>query len=438
MIFTRPGRDHPVSQDSSIEDRESEASRRLAGALDPSVIDRLLAEAQSSGTPIDGVDGLLNQMTKAVIERALQAEMTHELGYPYADPAGAGSGNSRNGTSTKTVSTTNGPVVIDVPRDRNGEFEPKIVPKRARRLGQIDEMILSLYARGLSTRDIEAHLLEIYGVAASRELISNVTDVVTDEIEIWRSRPVDEVYPIVYIDGIRLKVRDKGAVTIKVAHLAVGVDVEGRKHALGVWIAEVEGAKFWHSVLTQLRNRGLRDILIACCDGLSGLPEAITAVFPDTVVQTCVVHVMRNAMRFVSYQDRKKVAAGMRRIYTAPTLESAELEFKNLDSEFGAQYPGVIDVWRRAWPEFIPFLDYPAELRRIVYTTNAIESINYQLRKITKTRGHFPSDEAAMKLLYLGLRNISSKRGGESGTGTHGWKIALNTLVVLFPGRLPL
>ena len=336
------------------------------------------------------------------------------------------------------MSTTNGPVVIDVPRDRNGEFEPKIVPKRARRLGQIDEMILSLYARGLSTRDIEAHLLEIYGVAASRELISNVTDVVTDEIEIWRSRPVDEVYPIVYIDGIRLKVRDKGAVTIKVAHLAVGVDVEGRKHALGVWIAEAEGAKFWPSVLTQLRNRGLRDILIACCDGLSGLPEAITAVFPDTVVQTCVVHVMRNAMRFVSYQDRKKVAAGMRRIYTAPTLESAELEFKNLDSEFGAQYPGVIDVWRRAWPEFIPFLDYPAELRRIVYTTNAIESINYQLRKITKTRGHFPSDEAAMKLLYLGLRNISSKRGGESGTGTHGWKIALNTLVVLFPGRLPL
>jgi len=427
-----------VSQDSSIEDRESEASRRLAGALDPSVIDRLLAEAQSSGTPIDGVDGLLNQMTKAVIERALQAEMTHELGYPYADPAGAGSGNSRNGTSTKTVSTTNGPVVIDVPRDRNGEFEPKIVPKRARRLGQIDEMILSLYARGLSTRDIEVHLLEIYGVAASRELISNVTDVVTDEIEIWRNRPVDEVYPIVYIDGIGLKVRDKGAVTIKVAHLAVGVDVEGRKHALGVWIAEAEGAKFWHSVLTQLRNRGLRDILIACCDGLSGLPEAITAVFPDTVVQTCVVHVMRNAMRFVSYQDRKKVAAGMRRIYTAPTLESAELEFKNLDSEFGAQYPGVIDVWRRAWPEFIPFLDYPAELRRIVYTTNAIESINYQLRKITKTRGHFPSDEAAMKLLYLGLRNISSKRGGESGTGTHGWKIALNTLVVLFPGRLPL
>lgn len=238
--------------------------------------------------------------------------------------------------------------------------------------------------------------------------------------------------------GSPIKVRDKGAVTTKVAYLAVGVDVEGRKHALGLWIAEAEGAKFWMSVLNQLRNRGLRDVLILCCDGLTGLPDAVTSVFPDTVVQTCVVHVVRNAMTFVSYQDRKKVAAGMRAMYTAPSLEAAEVELRNLDNDFGKQYPGVIDVWRRAWSEFIPFLDYPPELRRIVYTTNAIESINYQLRKVTKTRGHFPSDEAAMKLLYLGLRNISSKRGGESGTGTCGWKVALNTLVVLFPGRLPL
>lgn len=242
-----------MSQDISIDDHEAEAARRLAGALDPSMIDALWADAKTTGTPIDGVDGLLNQMTKAVIERALQAEMTHELGYARDDPAGVGSGNSRNGSGRKTISTTNGSVTLDVPRDRNGTFEPKIVPKRARRLGQIDEMILSLYARGLSTRDIEAHLLEVYGVKASRELISNVTEVVTDEIEIWRNRPVDEVYPIVYIDGLRIKVRDKGAVTIKVAHLAVGVDVDGRKHALGLWIAEVEGAKFWHSVLTQLR-----------------------------------------------------------------------------------------------------------------------------------------------------------------------------------------
>jgi len=422
----------------SVEDRDAEASRRLVGALDPSMIDALLADAKIAGTPLDGVDGLLNQMTKAVVERALAAEITHDLGYERDDPAGVGTGNSRNGFATKTISTTNGPITIDVPRDRNGTFEPKIVPKRARRLGQIDEMILSLYSRGMSTRDIEAHLFEVYGVKASRELISNVTDVVTDEIEIWRNRPVDEVYPIVYVDGLRIKVRDKGAVTIKTAYLVIGVDVEGRKHALGCWIAETEGAKFWHSVLTQLRNRGLRDILICCCDGLSGLPEAITSAFPDTVVQTCVVHVVRNAMRFVSYQDRKKIAAGMRTIYTAPTVEAAELALTDLDGEWGRQYPGVIDVWRRAWNEFIPFLDYPVELRRVVYTTNAIESINFQLRKITKTRGHFPSDEAAMKLLYLGLRNISSKRGGESGTGTSGWKMALNTLVVLFPGRLPL
>jgi putative transposase len=427
-----------VSLDTSIGDRDVEASRRLAEAFDPSVIDALLADAQATGTPIDGVDGLLNRMTKAVIERALVAEMTHELGYERGDPAGAGSGNSRNGTSQKTISTPNGPVTIEVPRDRNGSFEPRIVPKHARRLGQIDEMILSLYARGMTTRDIEAHLREVYGVNASRELISNVTDVVTDEIELWRNRPVDEVYPIVYIDGIRIRVRDKGAVTVKVAHLVIGVDVEGRKHALGAWIAEAEGAKFWLSVLTELRNRGLRDILICCCDGLSGLPEAITTAFPDTVVQTCVVHVIRNAMKFVSYSDRKKVAAGMRTVYTAPTLEAAELAFAGFEAEFGEQYPGAIDVWRRAWNDFVPFLDYPPELRRIVYTTNAIESINFQLRKITKTRGHFPSDAAAMKLLYLGLRNISSKRGGGSGTGTAGWTIALNTLAVFFPGRLPL
>jgi putative transposase len=438
VIDMAVGKDTRMIQNEVDSDADTAAARRLAEALDPSVIDALLADATAAGTPIDGTDGLLNQMTKAVLERALLAEMTHHLGYERDDPAGHGSGNSRNGSSTKTVSTTNGPVTISVPRDRNGEFEPRIVPKRSRRVGQIDELILSLYARGLSTRDIEAHLREVYGVKASRELISNVTDVVADEIEIWRNRPVDEVYPIVYIDGIRIKVRDKGAVTIKVAHLVIGVDVDGRKHALGCWIAEAEGAKFWHSVLTQLRNRGLRDILIVCCDGLTGLPEAITTVFPQAVVQTCVVHVIRNAMRFVSYQDRKKIAAGMRAIYTAPTVEAAELALKDLDSQWGRQYPGVIDVWRRAWPEFIPFLDYPPELRLVVYTTNAIESINFQLRKITKTRGHFPSDEAAMKLLYLGLRNISSKRGGESGTGTHGWKTALNTLVVLFPGRLPL
>jgi putative transposase len=417
---------------------DTDAAERLAGVLAPAAIDRLLADAEAAGTPIDGTDGLLALMTKAVLERALETEMADHLGYERGDPAGNGSGNSRNGHSVKTVSTTAGPVRIEVPRDRNGEFEPRVVPKRSRRLGQIDEMVLSLYARGMTTRDIEAHLLEVYGVSASRELISKITDVVADEIVTWQNRPVDEVYPIMYVDAIRIRVKDRGVVTVKAAHLVVGIDVDGRKHVLGVWIADDEGAKFWLSVLTQLRNRGLRDVLIVCCDGLTGLPDAITTVFPAAIVQTCVVHVVRNAMKFVSYGDRKAVAAGMRAIYTAPTVEAARAALDDLAADYGRQYPGVIDVWRRAWNEFTPFLDYPPELRKVVYTTNLIESINFQLRKITKTRGHFPSDEAAMKLLYLGIRNISTKRGGENGTGTWGWKQALNTMVILFPGRLPI
>jgi putative transposase len=427
---------HLVTQDTEPSQSDRAAGQRLAKALSAESIDALIKDAKSAGTPLDGVDGLLNQMTKAVIERALQAELTDHLGYDSGDPAGRGTGNSRNGMSSKTVSTMNGPVEISVPRDRAGSFEPAIVPKRSRRIGNIDDMILSLYSRGMTTRDIEAHLREVYGVDASRELISNITDVVVDEIKTWQSRPLDEMYPILYIDGIRIRVKDNGVVTTKVAYLAIGVDVEGRKHALGCWIADTEGAKFWQKVLTDLRNRGMRDVLIACCDGLTGLPDAIGAVFPETVVQTCVVHVVRNAMRFVSYGDRKKLAAAMRAIYTAPNLEGAEVAFNDFDEKFGAQYPGAIDVWRLAWEEFIPFLDYPPELRKIVYTTNAIESINFQLRKITKNRGHFPDKDAAMKLLYLGLRNISSHRGGYSGTGTQNWRVALNTLVKIFPDRL--
>lgn len=415
---------------------EVTAAQRVAEAFSPELIDRLIADARTAGGPVNGVNELLNQMTKAVLERSLQAEMTSHLGYESGDPEGRGTGNSRNGTSTKTVSTRNGPVEITVPRDREGSFEPAIVPKRKRRVGNIDDMILSLYSRGMSTRDIEAHLVEIYGVNASRELISNVTDVVVDEINTWRSRPLDEVYPIVYVDGVRLRVKDNGVVTTKVAYLAMGVDIDGRKHALGLWIADTESAKFWQKVVSDLRNRGVRDILIACCDGLTGLPDAIRTVFPDTVVQTCVVHVLRNAMRFVSYGDRKTIAKAMKNIYTAPTVEAAELALEEFDRTHGQQYPGAVDVWRLAWNDFTPFLDFPPELRKIVYTTNLIESINYQLRKITKTRGHFPDNDAALKLLYLGLRNITSQRGGTSGTGTHGWKVALNTLIAHFPNRI--
>jgi len=417
---------------------ESVAAERVTNVFRPETIDALLAEAQSSDTPIDGAGGLLNQLTKAVLERALAEEMTEYLGYAPGDPAGHGSGNSRNGHTGKTVATVAGPVRLAVPRDRNGSFEPRIVPKGARRVGQLDDLVLSLYSRGMTSRDIQDHLGEIYGIEASPGLVSRITDVVGDEITVWQNRPVDEVYPIVYVDAIRVRVRDQGAVTVKAAHLVVGVDVEGRTHVLGVWTEQTESAKFWHQVLTQLRNRGLQDILILCCDGLTGLPNAARAVFPDTVIQTCVVHVLRNAMAFVSYTDRKHVAAAMKAIYTAPSVEAAEAALGEFRNRFGRQYPGSVAVWERAWPEFIPFLDYPPELRRIVYTTNLIESINYQLRKISKTRGHFPNDAAAMKLLYLGIRNISTKRGGPSGTGTAGWKKALNTLVVLFPGRLPI
>jgi putative transposase len=425
-----------VTQTTTPTASDRQAAQRLAEAMSPSTIDSLIKDAKASGTPLDGVDGLLNQITKAVLERALEAEMSEHLGYEVGDPAGRGTGNSRNGKTSKTVATTNGPLDMRIPRDRNSTFEPRIVPKHARRVGNIEDMILSLYSRGMTTRDIEAHLSEIYGINASRELISNVTEVVVDEIKAWQTRPLDEVYPIVYVDGIRIRVKDAGVVTTKVAYLAIGVDVEGRKHALGCWIQDTEGAKFWAKVLTDLRNRGVADILIACCDGLTGLPDAIRSIFPNTIVQTCVVHVIRNAMRFVSYNDRKEIAAAMRTIYTAPTLEGAELALAEFDKQWGEKYPGAIDVWKLAWDEFIPFLDFPAELRRIVYTTNAIESINFQLRKITKTRGHFPDKDAAMKLLYLGLRNISSRRGGESGTGTQGWKTALNILVTYFPGRI--
>lgn len=414
------------------------ASERLATVFSPELIDRLLADVDTGASPMDGVDGLLNQMTKAVLERALETEMTHHLGYEAGDPAGRGTGNSRNGKTTKTVATTNGPVELTVPRDRDSSFEPRIVPKRARRVGRIEDMILSLYARGMTTRDITAHLAEIYDITVSADLISRVTDVVVDEIKAWQSRTLDEVYPILYVDGIRIRVRDAGVVTSKTAYLAVGVDVDGYKHALGIWIGDGESAKFWAKVCTDLRNRGVADILIACCDGLTGLPDAIRSAFPDTVVQTCVVHVVRNAMRFVSYADRKKIAADMRTVYTAATVDAAEIAFKEFDTKWGTQYPGTIQVWENAWNDFIPFLDYPAELRRIVYTTNAIESINYQLRKITKTRGHFPDTDAATKLIYLGLRNISSTRGGESGTGTHGWKRAMNIFITYFPGRLPI
>jgi len=401
------------------------------------VLDELMARVDAQGAELLGPDGLLSHVTKAVLERAMAEELTGHLGYDKHDPAGRGSGNSRNGTTPKVVLTEAGAIDLDVPRDRNGEFEPIIVPKGTTRLKGFNDRIISLYARGMTVRDVKAHLEEIYGVEVSPDLISKVTDAVWDELEAWRNRPLDAMYPIVYIDALMIKIRD-GVVANRPAYLAVGVDLEGRKHVLGIWIGDSkgEGSKFWLSVFSELKNRGVDDILIVVCDGLTGLPDAIEAVWPHAVIQTCVVHLLRGSFRYASYQDRKRLAATMRPIYTAPSVDAATEAFDDFEAEWGSKYPAIINLWRNSWDVFVPFLDYPPEIRRVVYTTNMIESINYQLRKVTKTRGHFPTEKAALKLLYLAVRNITTERGGTAGTGTHGWKACLNALAIYFPDRI--
>ena len=429
----------------AVDEQQDAAARRLAELLSPAAIDSLIADAEASGMGLDGTQGLFNQMTKAVLERALQIEMADHLGYEKGDPAGQGSGNSRNGMTDKNLITNSWPVQLNVPRDRAGTFEPKIVPKRTRRLGSVDDMILSLYARGVTTRDIKEHLAEVYGAEVSPGLISNVTDVVQDEITQWQTRPIDAVYPIVYIDAIVVKIREGGTVDNRAAHLAIGVDVDGFKHVLGIWIAENEGAKFWQNVLNELVNRGLNDALIVCCDGLTGLPDAIANVWPKAIVQTCVVHLIRASTRFVSQNDRKAVIKSLRPIYEAVNEAAAQQALNDLKHNWGQKYTGLISTWERAWEEFIPFLEFHPAIRKVIYTTNAIESMNYQLRKITKTRGHFPSTDSAIKLIYLGIRNITGRHidgegrfAGKRGTGTYGWNRALNAFATRFGDRLPL
>jgi putative transposase len=429
-----------------LSDEES-AAKRLADAVSDEAVDRMIADAKETGISLlDGPDGLIGQLTARVIERALGAEMDDHLGYEKGDLAGRGTGNSRNGHYGKTVTTQAGPVRISVPRDRNSEFEPQIVKKGQRRAGPVDEIILSLYARGLTTRDIQAHLAEVYGASVSPALISNITDVVQDEIVAWQTRPLDAFYAIIYIDALVVKVRDGGMVQNKAAYLAVGVDADGFKHVLGIWLGGGEGASFWAGVLAELRNRGVKDVLFVCCDGLKGLPEAIKATWKDATVQTCVIHLIRSSLKYISWKDRKRAAAFMRPVYTAVNEAAAKSAMENMRREFGKKAPGMIAAWERAWDEFVPFLKFDAAIRKVIYTTNAIESMNFQLRKITKNRGHFPDDDAAVKLLYLGIRNITGRHidgdglvleRGERGTGTHGWKAALNAFAVQFPGRVP-
>lgn len=415
------------------------AASSPAGLVTDGLLDDFMAKVNTGDLELMGPDGALAALNQAVINRALVDELTVELGYETGDPAGNGTGNSRNGSYTKRVLTDHGEVEVTVPRDRNGEFEPKLIPKHSRRLEGFNQRIIDLYASGMTTRDIRRHVARIYGIEVSAPLVSKVTDGIVEELNDWQNRPLDACYPILYIDALVVKVRDGGTVINKAAYVAVGVDVEGRKHVLGIWIGDGgEGAKWWLNVLTELRNRGLQDALIVCCDGLKGLPGAIETTWPHALVQTCVIHLMRASFKYVSWKDRKAVAAALRPVYTAISEDAAGEAMDDFELEWGDRYPAVVRLWRDAWERFTPFLRFPPEIRKIVYTTNLVESVNYQLRKVSKNRGHFPTDAAALKLLRLAARDITTTRSGTAGTGTWGWKQALNAFEIHFPGRLQL
>ncbi|MBA3524095.1 MAG: IS256 family transposase, partial [Geodermatophilaceae bacterium] len=348
-----------------------------------------------------GEGGLLKQMTKAILERSLQIELTEHLGYDQGDPAGVGSGNSRNGTTRKRLATEAGHVDLDVPRDRDSSFAPRTVRKGQRRLDGVDKLVMGLYARGMTVRDVQAQLRETFDLDVSPDLISKITDGVLEEVTEWQSRPLDRVYPVIFLDAIICKVRHEGTVRNKAAHLAVGVDADGRKEVLGIWVETTEGAKFWLRVMNEIKARGVEDVLIVVCDGLSGLPAAVTACWPQTLVQTCIVHLTRASLRWVNYKDRKRVAAELRKIYGAVSEDAARAALQDwTSSEVGQAYPAIKRHWDQAWEHVIPFFAFGPEVRKVIYTTNMIESINYQLRKISKTRGHFPTDDALVKLLY--------------------------------------
>lgn len=389
--------------------------------VEPDLIDRLLADYQKPEDLL-GENGILKQLTKAIVERALQAELAIHLGHDKHEAVVNDSGNTRNGSSAKTLKSDFGALPIDIPRDRDGSFEPQLVAKHQTRWTGFDDKILSLYARGMTVREIQSHLEEMYGAEVSPTLISSVTDAVMDEVKAWQARPLDALYPIVYLDCIHAKVRDSGAVRVKAVYLALGVNLNGDKELLGLWVAQTEGAKFWLQVTTELKNRGVQDIFIACVDGLKGFPEAIEAVFPKTAVQLCIVHMVRYSLNFVSWKLRKAVAADLRTIYTAATIEEAEMRLVEFAAKWSAGYPAIVQSWQRNWARIVPFFDYPAEIRKVIYTTNAIESVNMSLRKVTKNRGSFPNDDALIKLYYLALRNISKKWT----MPIQNWKAALN------------
>jgi putative transposase len=404
---------------------------RVKELLPDEVLDELLAGAEGE-EEIVGPGGLLSQLTKRLVERAMEVELTDHLGYePHAEPPG-GAGNARNGSTPKTLLTEQGAVRIDSPRDRNGSFEPQIVRKRQRRFEGFDEKILALYSRGLSTRDIEAHLGEIYGVKVGRDLISKVTDAVMDDARAWQSRPLDDVYPVVFLDAMVLKIRDGGSVQRRACYLAMAINMDGEREVLGMWFQANEGAKFWMQVLTDLKQRGVQDILIACVDGLKGFPEAIEATFPATTVQTCIVHLIRHSLKYVPRKHYEQVTKDLRPIYTAIDADGALVALEAFEEKWGQQLPVIGQAWRNAWEHVTPFMAFEPEVRRVIYTTNAIEALNRQLRKAIKTKGSFPSEDAARKLIYLAIGNAVPQW-----TTTRGWTKAMLAFKIHFGDRLP-
>jgi putative transposase len=381
---------------------------------------------------IIGEDGLIKRMIKQVIEAALRGELTDHVGYEKHDPAGYNSGNARNGTTHKKLKGEFGEIDLETPRDRLGTFEPKMVAKGQTRFNGFDDKILSMYARGMSTRDIQGHLQEMYQVEVSPVMISNVTDSVVEELRTWQNRPLDNIYPVVFLDALQVRIRDNGQVQNRAVYVAIGIRMDGCKEVLGMWTSANEGAKFWLQVLTEIQNRGVKDIYIACVDGLKGFPQAIHTVYPKAQVQLCMVHMVRASLNYVSWKQRRAVAADLRKIYTAVTEQEAELELAGLEAQWDGSHPAISQIWRRNWDHVIPFFAFPAEVRKIIYTTNAVESLNMTLRKVIKTRGSFPNEEAAMKLLYLGLKNASKKWNS-----VQNWKEALNRFQIMWPERMP-
>jgi putative transposase len=401
-------------------------------AITKEVLDELLKDYRGPDD-LTGEEGLLKQLTKALVERAMGAELTEHLGYEKHEGGEKPSENRRNGTSRKTVRSDQGPITLEVPRDREGTFEPKIVGKHQRELPGFSDKILSMYARGMTTREIGEHLKEIYGTEVSPQFITSVTDGVVESLEMWRNRELEAVYPIVFFDAIVVKIRDNGHVVKKAIYLALAITLEGKKELLGLWIDQSEGAKFWVGIISELKNRGVQDILIAAVDGLSGFPDAIRAVYPATEVQLCLVHVVRSSLRFVPYKDRRTVAAGLKTIYSASTEEAALSALEEFQATWDGKYPMIGRSWHQRWTEIVPFLAYASEIRKVIYTTNAVESLNYTLRKVTRNRQAFPTSEAAMKLVYMALQNISRRWT----MPVKDWSQALNQLALKFTGRVP-